>query len=75
MMCTLTQGSHRLHVTSEDYHRTLAKKKESEVIEAEDKLLPIDALGVVMIQHGEEFGDDSAFGPFFQLKRVATESS
>ncbi|PSR76797.1 hypothetical protein PHLCEN_2v8178 [Hermanssonia centrifuga] len=50
------------HTDKQDYYRTLAKKKESEVIEAEDKLLPIDALGVVMIQHGEEFGDDSAFG-------------
>ena len=27
-----------------------------------DKLLAVDALGVVMIKHGEEFGDDSAYG-------------
>lgn len=25
-------------------------------------MLPIDALGVVMVAHGEEFGTDSAFG-------------
>lgn len=24
--------------------------------------MPVDALGIVMIQHGEEFGDESAFG-------------
>ena len=52
----------RLHVASHDYHHALAKKKISEAVETDDKLLPIDALGVVMIQHGEEFGEDSAFG-------------
>lgn len=37
----------------------------SEAVDTEEKLLSIDALGVVMIQHGEEFGDESAFGTFF----------
>ena len=53
---------YRLHVASEDYHHSLSKKKVSETSDSDEKLLPIDSLGVVMIQHGEEFGDDSAFG-------------
>lgn len=52
----------RLHIASEDYHHILGKKKECEALDETEKLLPIDALGVVMIRHGEEFGDDSAFG-------------
>ena len=52
----------RLHVASEDYHHILSKKKECEALDETEKLLPIDALGIVMIRHGEEFGDDSAFG-------------
>lgn len=55
----------RLHVASEEYHYSLSKKKVSEAVDTEEKLLSIDALGVVMIQHGEEFGDESAFGIFF----------
>ncbi|OSX56972.1 hypothetical protein POSPLADRAFT_1186266 [Postia placenta MAD-698-R-SB12] len=56
------QGLWRLHVASEDYQHTLSKKKECEALDEAEKLLPIDALGVVMIKHGEEFGEDSAFG-------------
>lgn len=26
------------------------------------KMLPVDALGAVMMSHGEEFGENSAFG-------------
>ena len=40
----------------------LSKKKESAVAQETEKLMPLDALGIVMISHGEEFGDDSAFG-------------
>ncbi|GJE93015.1 hypothetical protein PsYK624_091740 [Phanerochaete sordida] len=56
------RGLWRMHVAAQDYHHALSKKKISEAVETDEKLLPIDALGVVMIQHGEEFGDDSAFG-------------
>jgi hypothetical protein len=28
----------------------------------EEKLLPIESLGRVMVAHGEEFGPDSAYG-------------
>ncbi|OCH90077.1 BAR-domain-containing protein [Obba rivulosa] len=56
------QGLWRLHVVSEEYREYLCKKKHSEALEGSDKMMPVDALGVVMIQHGEEFGEDSAYG-------------
>ncbi|KAI0334309.1 BAR-domain-containing protein [Cubamyces sp. BRFM 1775] len=56
------QGLWRLDVASDDFRHYLQKKKLSEVVEHADKLLAIDALGVVMIKHGEEFGEDSAYG-------------
>ena len=59
---TRSHSPYRLHVASEDYHHILSKKKECEALDETEKLLPIDALGIVMIRHGEEFGDDSAFG-------------
>ncbi|TCD66638.1 hypothetical protein EIP91_001105 [Steccherinum ochraceum] len=56
-------GNWRLQVTSTDYQASLVKKKESEaLLDEKEKLLPVDALGIVMIQHGEEFGDESAYG-------------
>ena len=43
----------------------MVKKKESEaLLEEKEKFLPLDALGIVMIQHGEEFGEESAYGAF-----------
>ena len=57
-----TDHVYRLSVASGDYHHALSKKKESMFVDGDEKLLAIDALGIVMIQHGEEFGDDSAFG-------------
>jgi hypothetical protein len=52
----------RLHGASDAYHRALSKKKDSDALGETEKLLAIDALGIVMISHGEEFGEDSAFG-------------
>ncbi|KAI0640911.1 hypothetical protein C8Q79DRAFT_421652 [Trametes meyenii] len=52
----------RLDVASDDLRHYLLKKKLSEATESPDKLLAVDALGVVMIKHGEEFGEDSAYG-------------
>jgi hypothetical protein len=54
----------RLLVASEGYHHILSKKKASDSLTVADKLLPIDTLGLVMINHGEEFGQDSSFGEF-----------
>ncbi|KAI0045187.1 BAR-domain-containing protein [Auriscalpium vulgare] len=50
---TLAAGAH---------HRNLSKKKLSEALDDPDKYLPRDALGIVMITHGEEFGEESLFG-------------
>ena len=53
----------RLQVTSTDFHDVLVKKKDSEaLLEEKEKLLPIDSFGIVMMQHGEEFGEESAYG-------------
>ena len=54
--------SFRMITASEAYHRTLTKKETSEALEEDEKLLPIDTLGIVMIQHGGQFGEDSTFG-------------
>jgi len=56
------QGLWKLHITAEDYQSALSKKKESEALDEPEKLLPVDALGIVMIRHGEEFGEESAYG-------------
>ena len=47
---------------SENYYRFLSKKKEILPEEPSAKLSARDAFGIVMISHGEEFGEDSAFG-------------
>ena len=48
---------------SDNYYRFLSKKKALEAIpEESEKLSARDAFGIVMIAHGEEFGEDSAFG-------------
>lgn len=53
----------RLQTVSDNYHRFLSKKKALDVAPEEpDKLSARDAFGIVMIAHGEEFGEDSAFG-------------
>ncbi|KAG2137476.1 BAR-domain-containing protein [Suillus clintonianus] len=56
------EGILKLQAAAEDYQHVLSKKKESTVAQETEKLMPLDALGIVMISHGEEFGDDSAFG-------------
>ncbi|KAG6868478.1 hypothetical protein C0993_002243 [Termitomyces sp. T159_Od127] len=55
-------GAIKLLAASAAYQHALAKKKKNDAFEDSEKLLPIDLLGIVMIVHGEEFGDDSAFG-------------
>ena len=58
----------RLLVASEGYYHILSKKKASDsLMETTEKLLPIDTLGLVMISHGEEFGQDSSFGAFLRI--------
>jgi hypothetical protein len=52
----------RLYFATETYQKYLSKKKLNEALDEAEKLLPIDALGVVMIVHGEEYPDESVFG-------------
>jgi hypothetical protein len=54
----------RLYFATETYQKYLSKKKLNEALDEAEKLLPIDALGVVMIVHGEEYPDESVFGAF-----------
>ncbi|KAF8904683.1 hypothetical protein CPB84DRAFT_1845222 [Gymnopilus junonius] len=56
------EGIQRLILASIKYHNSLSKKKSSPALEDAEKMLPIDILGMVMILHGEEFGEDSPFG-------------
>ena len=53
---------YRLLAASEAYQHVLSKKKKTDAFTDAEKLPPIDTLGIVMILHGEEFGEDSAFG-------------
>lgn len=64
----------RLEVASEEFRAHLCKKKECEALITEgsvpaagrdEKLAPIEALGIVMIRHGEEFGDESVYGALY----------
>ncbi|KAG6335101.1 hypothetical protein ID866_3990 [Astraeus odoratus] len=64
------QGILKLQVASQAYHRVLSKKKASPMSGESVKLMPIDALGIVMVSHGEEFGEDSAFGT--SLRKLGT---
>jgi hypothetical protein len=46
-------------VASETYWKYLAKRKE---VEGEQPVSAIESLAMVMVAHGEEFGDQSAYG-------------
>ena len=59
----VTKNVHRLLAASNAYHHCLSKKREcSPFLDDPAEYLPVDALGMVMILHGEEFPEDSAFG-------------
>lgn len=62
MISVATRARVSLQAASEDYYHVLSKKKESPFSGEAEKLMPLDALGIVMVTHGEEYGDDSAFG-------------
>jgi hypothetical protein len=61
---------HRLLLASELYHHALQKKKDCIALPDPEKLLPIDSLGIIMIIHGEEFGDHSDFGIYSSLHNL-----
>jgi hypothetical protein len=50
-------------VASEAYWKYITKKRE---VEGEQQVSAIESLALVMVTHGEEFGDQSAYGePIF----------
>ena len=54
-----------LLAASNAYHHGLSKKREcAQFLDDPAEYLPIDALGMAMILHGEDFPEDSAFGMF-----------
>ncbi|KAF9007018.1 hypothetical protein BDQ17DRAFT_1389154 [Cyathus striatus] len=55
-------GAERMFMASEGFYSSLSKKKINLAFNDTDKLLPIDTLGVIMIIHGEEYGEESPFG-------------
>ncbi|KAF9476906.1 BAR-domain-containing protein [Pholiota conissans] len=55
-------GIQRLMTASEGYQHALSKKKLSEAFADGEKMIPIDSLGLVMINHGEEYSTESQFG-------------
>jgi hypothetical protein len=52
----------RLSLVSEAYIKALTKKIEIDIDATSGKIHPVEALGVVMIGHGNEFGDESVYG-------------
>ena len=52
----------RLSSVSQTYIQTLIKKSDVEIDAAAVKTLPVEALGLVMIGHGDEFGVESVYG-------------
>ncbi|KAI0312224.1 hypothetical protein OF83DRAFT_676611 [Amylostereum chailletii] len=55
-------GLRRIQLTATEFHHNIAKKKVSEALEEDEKFAPRDALGIIMITHGEEFGEESPYG-------------
>lgn len=49
----------RLHKSMTGYVKTLSKRNEGD---DKEKNLPVANLGSVMVNHGEDFEDDSEFG-------------
>ncbi|KAH8108358.1 BAR-domain-containing protein [Phellopilus nigrolimitatus] len=56
------RGIERLHTASADYLEYISRKVHSDAIPGDDKMMYTEALGVVMIGHGEGLGDDSSLG-------------
>jgi hypothetical protein len=54
-------GVEKMYSVSKEYSKHLTRKLEAEGTDT-GKVLPIDGLGLIMANHGEEFGSDSSFG-------------
>jgi hypothetical protein len=60
-------GLEQIHAATQVWIRSLSKKKEGL---DKEKSIPVELLGLAAHQHGDDFGQDSAFGAL--LKRVGT---
>ncbi|KAL5479072.1 hypothetical protein ACEPAI_2360 [Sanghuangporus weigelae] len=60
-METKKNGLDRMYNATRDYLEYISQKQPSELISG-DSMMQSEALGVVMIEHGEELGDASALG-------------
>ncbi|KAA1128191.1 hypothetical protein PGTUg99_002544 [Puccinia graminis f. sp. tritici] len=54
-------GVEKMYSVSKEYSKHLTRKSEPEGTDT-GKVLPIDGLGLVLANHGDEFGSDSSFG-------------
>ncbi|KAF8331993.1 uncharacterized protein EI90DRAFT_3123080 [Cantharellus anzutake] len=55
-------GVERLSTVSQAYIKALTKKLDIDIDSTSGKTLPAEALGLVMIGHGDEFGEESVYG-------------
>lgn len=58
-MLTFSVGMERLHKSMTTYVKTLSKRNEGN---DKEKILPVTYLGSTMLNHGEDFENDSEFG-------------
>ena len=58
-MLTLSVGMERLQKSMTAYVKTLSKRNEGN---DKEKILPVTYLGSTMLNHGEDFENDSEFG-------------
>lgn len=58
-MLTLSVGMERLQKSMTTYVKTLSKRNEGN---DKEKILPVTYLGSTMLNHGEDFENDSEFG-------------
>lgn len=60
---TVQTGMERLQKTMNCYVKTLSKRQEGD---DKEKILPVAYLGSTMVNHGEDFEEDSDFGQCLQ---------
>ena len=49
-----------MHLVAEDYHAYISRKIQSEALRGDEKVMHTEALGLVMIGHGEELSSSAA---------------
>lgn len=69
-VCLLATGMERLQRSMTAYVKTLSKRQEGD---DKEKILPVAYLGSTMVNHGEDFEDDSEFGQCLMSTRPERE--